>query len=288
LEATPHGLVPTSFAEVAVPAGVMEQGHIIHTEKFVAFISDIRKNNSITDVHIAVREPRFVSPFAATSSKEKPSPVPQGTAAKKHHAHYTNAFVQAGFTVRSFEYDSQALARAIVPSGETGSSLIADIGATDTTVIITSRGMVVYTAPIVFGGTSVIDALTDELGISIEEAHAIKREHGLSASGAHKDIFCAMEAGISVLRDDIAKHYIGWHASKKKLGIPAMIDRIYLSGEYGSLIGLAEYLSASLKMPVVVADPWINCLSYEQVIPMLSTEESLNYAAAIGAALHHS
>ena len=142
-----------------------------------------------------------------------------------------------------------------------------------------------YAAPIAFGGSMIITALTDELGISIEEAHQVRRDHGLSSSGAHKDIFCAMEKGIAILRDEIGNQYMSWQGKKKKTNTIVGIDTVYLSGEYGNLIGLPEYLSVALKLAVVRADPWVNCLSYQETIPMISAEAVSGYTAAIGAAL---
>ncbi len=279
-------MVPTQVVETALPEGSIERGHIINIESFVSFFKDFRTLHRFDHVHVAIREPEVISSDPLETIPKK-NVVPSATAAKATRKRYTEAFVRAGITVTSFEYDSQASARAVVPSGTKGVAMIVDIGASETSLSITSNGMAIYTAPIAFGGSMIITALTDELGISIEEAHQVRRDHGLSSSGAHKDIFCAMEKGISILRDGIDAQYIAWCGGIKKKKAGPVIDTIYLSGEYGSLQGLSEYLGASLKLRVVRADPWVNCLSYEHAIPMFSASESLLYVPAIGAALHH-
>lgn len=284
LVARDGNMIPVQVAETALPEGSVERGHIINIESFVSFFKNFRTLHRFDRVHLAIREPEVISSDPVETIPKK-NVVPSATAAKATRKRYIEAFTRAGIIVDSFEYDSQAVARAVVPSGTKGLSMIVDIGASETSLSITSNGMAIYTAPIVFGGSMIITALTDELGISIEEAHQVRRDHGLSSSGAHKDIFCAMEKGIAILRNEIDMHYIDWCGGTKKKKAGPAIDTVYLSGEYGSLQGLSEYLGASLKLHVVRADPWVNCLSYDQVIPILSADESLIYTAAIGAAL---
>jgi Tfp pilus assembly PilM family ATPase len=78
---------------------------------------------------------------------------------------------------------------------------------------------------------------------------------------------------------------LDWHEKKDQLGGFPAIDTIYLCGGHSNLIGLDEYLSASLKLKVVQVNPWRNCFSLDKHIPQINKEVSMSYVTAIGLAL---
>lgn len=60
------------------------------------------------------------------------------------------------------------------------------------------------------------------------------------------------------------------------------IETVYLCGGHSNMRGLADYLSVGLKLNVVQANPWINCISFERAIPEMPYEQSMSYVTAIG------
>jgi hypothetical protein len=53
------------------------------------------------------------------------------------------------------------------------------------------------------------------------------------------------------------------------------------------LLGLDEYLTRSLDIPVKVANVWTNILSLDKYVPPINNRESLDYASALGLACHY-
>ena len=48
---------------------------------------------------------------------------------------------------------------------------------------------------------------------------------------------------------------------------------------------IEEYIHVGMKIPVVKANPWINMISLEEIIPPISQEQALGYVTALGIAL---
>ena len=63
------------------------------------------------------------------------------------------------------------------------------------------------------------------------------------------------------------------------------IEKIILCGGDANLLGLTDYLSASLKIPVERADIWTNIDYRDGFIPEIEFNDSLRYATAVGLAL---
>ena len=64
------------------------------------------------------------------------------------------------------------------------------------------------------------------------------------------------------------------------------MTKILLCGGGANLKGLSELLALELKIPVEIANPWVNILSEDQKeTSELPFEKSLGYAVALGLAL---
>ena len=122
--------------------------------------------------------------------------------------------------------------------------------------------------------------------VSIEEAEKMKQQYGLQRNVANKEIFAVLLNSVSVLRDEIAKHFLYWHTHKNeedKNNPP--IKKIILCGGDSNLIGLADYISVSMKSPVEMANVWINITNTENYIPEMSFRQALSFATTLGLAL---
>ena len=100
-------------------------------------------------------------------------------------------------------------------------------------------------------------------------------------------VFCfAVRSGtISLLRDEVAKHFINWHTHKDKEEKMPSIKKIILCGDIPNLTDFAEYLSVSLRNKVEVANVWVNILDTSNHIPEISFKQSFDFAPALGLAL---
>lgn len=314
-----HGLLPTQYAEVAIPEGCMQGGRIIDEKKFTDFLRSVRMEYNLKYVRVAIPESQTYSftitidalavndirgaielvledniplqsvetifDYHVITHDEKSIVVHVLAIAEAVANTYCSCFLNAGLVPISFELDGQAVARAVLRPNDEKSYMVVDFGANKTGITVVTHGTAVFTSTLDFGGKALLTILQKELNVSLEEAQRIKLEHGLSTSSEHKEVFNLLVGGISTLKDEINRRYIYWHEKKSQFGGIANIETIYLCGGHSNLRGLADYLSAGLRLNVVQVNPWINCVSFEHAIPEMPLEVSMSYVTAIGLAL---
>ena len=197
---------------------------------------------------------------------------------------YLEIFRGTGITPKAFEFESQAMARAIIPRGDNGTFLVVDIGKMQTDVFVVAHGTVQFSASLDIGGHYLTQAIEKALSVSYDEAEAQKVEHGLIGGGKAAGIYEAMLPVMADLRTRLLRHYSYWQTHHgEKVG--GNIECIFLTGGGANLKGIAEYLAVGLEVKVRLANPWANVTSFKNYIPPLSSRESHGYTAAIGLAL---
>lgn len=195
-------------------------------------------------------------------------------------------FNDTGITPRSFEFESQAMARAIIPKGDNGTFLVVDIGKIVTDVFVCANGIVQFSASLDIGGHFLTQSIAKTLGVSYEEAESLKTKHGLVSGAKVEGLYEAMLPVVSDLRTRLMRHYSYWqtHHGEKSGG---NIEYIYITGGGANLKGLSEYIAAGIDVRVEVANPWVNVASFEESVPPLTLSESHGYTTAIGLALRN-
>jgi Tfp pilus assembly PilM family ATPase len=122
--------------------------------------------------------------------------------------------------------------------------------------------------------------------ISFEEAEKMKEKYGLERNTDNKEIFPVLLNSVSVLRDELVKHFMYWHTHKDDDGRNnPPIKKIIFCGGDSNLIGLADYISVSMKSTVEMANVWTNISNTGNYIPEMSFKQSLAFATALGLAL---
>ena len=163
---------------------------------------------------------------------------------------YSELFNSAGFAPVSYELVTQAVARAVVPRGETETCLIIYIGNSRAGFGIVSDGALQFTS-------------TVNIGNAVDDTDVEKKR--------------------SMIKDEVAKLNLYWqsHVEKDEL----LIKKVILSGRGATESGLKEYLAEAAACQVILANVWVNVFNFEEQIPEISFEDSLDYAPAIGLAL---
>lgn len=199
---------------------------------------------------------------------------------------YLSVFRNCYISVQSLELEAQAIARAVIKKGDRDTYLIVDFGQTRTGIFIVSRGTVVFTSTLDIGGQSLNQSLEKSFNIGPGEAEKMKEEYGLRRNVGNKEVFPVLLNSVSVLRDEIVKHFLYWNTHKDEEGQDRPpIKKIILCGGDSNLIGLADYIAISMKTRVEMANVWVNIADAGQEVPNISFRESLSFAAAIGLAL---
>jgi len=116
------------------------------------------------------------------------------------------------------------------------------------------------------------------------KSEKIKRKYGLERNSENKELFSVILNSVSILRDEIMKHFIYWHTHKEGEKDRPLIKKIILCGGDSNLVGFSDYLSVSTKNTIEIANVWIN-INTKRYIPEIKFEQSLTYAAAMGLAL---
>jgi hypothetical protein len=173
---------------------------------------------------------------------------------------YTELFSAAELVPLSFELRAQAVCRAVILHGDRGAYLVLALEAGKAGIFIVRDEAVRFTAT-----------------VALREA---------SSSGASEERGAIRPNFAAEIRAEVLKHIAYWqtHAdSSREAG--DSITSIVLCGREEDSALVAEELSHSLAVPVETANIWRNGFSFDEYIPPILSEESFEYAAAVGLAL---
>ena len=199
---------------------------------------------------------------------------------------YLEIFHGTGITPTAFEFESQAMARAIIPRGDKGTFLVVDIGKMVTDIFVAAHGVVQFSASLDIGGHYLTQAIEKSLKVTYDEAEALKVKHGLIGGAKEEGFHNAIMPVMSDLRSRLLRHYGYWQTHHgEKVG--GNIESVYLTGGGANLKGITEYLALVLDVQVKVANPWVNVAAFDEYIPPITLHESHGYTAAIGLALRN-
>ena len=306
------------YGESKIPLGVIESGKIKDVKKMEEILSALRKKEKIKNVRVSLPEEQvYLFEFRLEKSGldniresielslEEHIPISAEDAVfdyeilkedeygfdiqvsaipKNIIQDYLSIFKNSGISVRSFELEAQAISRAVIKKNDLDTYMIVDFGEKRTGIFIVSGGIVMFTSTLDVGGLLLTNMIQKSFKISFEEAEKMKRKYGLERNSENKELFSVILNSVSILRDEIMKHFIYWHTHKEGEKDRPLIKKIILCGGDSNLVGFSDYLSVSTKNTIEIANVWIN-INTERYIPEIKFEQSLTYAAAMGLAL---
>ena len=196
-----------------------------------------------------------------------------------------SVFDQAGISVRALGEETFAMARALLPVGDTSTTLLIDVGKTTTKIAIISERIPRFATTINIGGHALTLAVQKYFGVTEAEARKVKVEHGIVSASGNEEYLTAMLSTVSAIRDEIYHRLTYWQEKATLGGVHERVTYAVLAGGNASVRGLPEYLESTLQIPVVTGDVFTNLASRDTWIPTLDYTESLAYATAIGLAL---
>ncbi len=306
--------------EKKIPIGVIESGNIKDTKTLVQILIQLKKEVGIKSVRVSLPEEQIYI-FKLVLEKKNLKDIKEGielsleehipisvqdtvfdyeilkednlnlyiqvvAIPRRVVEDYLSVFEQAGIWVASLEPEAQAVSRAIIKKGDPNTYLIVDFGEKRTGISIVSKGFAMFTSTVDIGGITLTNLIQKSFNISFEEAEKMKKKYGLQRNTDNKEIFSVLLNGVSILRDEIDRHFIYWHTHKDEEGKEnPPIEKIILCGGDSNLIGLVDYFSVSMKHKVEIANSWINILNIEKEIPELDYKKSLSFTTALGLAL---
>lgn len=198
---------------------------------------------------------------------------------------YYDACKAAGVVPISFEIEAQAIARATIPNGDTGTHMIVDFGKTRTGVGIVHQGVLMYTSTIDVGGGELSKAMRVKLGdVPESELTTIKNTQGLIERNGDSDVRDILVKSMSSIVDELAIRIAYWN-TKDVAHFNRQIQSVILCGGSVNMKGLPSYFTQMLNVDSTRANVWQNAFSLEVAIPEISRRYSFGYATAIGLAL---
>ncbi|MBU0999321.1 pilus assembly protein PilM [Patescibacteria group bacterium] len=317
---TKNGVRLGRYGERSIPPGVIESGKIKNSKKMEEILSTLRKEEGVKSVRVSLPEEQVylfalkleklglkniregielaledhvpilaqdaIFDYDLVSENTQSLEVQVTVIPKNVIENYLLIFKHSQISVKSFELEAQAASRAVIKKNDDNTYMIIDFGKERTGIFIVSGGIVVFTFTLDLGGVTLTKMIQKNFNVSLEEAEKMKQEYGLERNTKNKEIFAVLLNSVSVLRDEIVKHFLYWHTHKDEKGRNnPTIKKIIFCGGDSNLIGLTEYISVSMKSSAELADVWTNISNYENYIPKITFEKSLSFATALGLAL---
>lgn len=193
---------------------------------------------------------------------------------------YIKLFDQLGLEIGAIEANMTAVVRAMLHSGDAGSSsLVMDIGSITSDMTIYDK-FTPLTGSVPIGGETYTQAMVKSLGIKPDQANEIKIKFGINGGEMRDKVQAALNDQLTVITKE-AKRVIKYYQDRG--GDQHNVESMVLSGGTASMPGLADYLRTEIGLPLTVADPWKNIEL--KGTPPDSQREAPMYATAIGLAL---
>ena len=316
----PHGLVLAAYAEERLEPGVFADGEFADPAAIAAAVARAAEHVGVKSANAALPESKsytFETTVEGTTQEEwhtlveqhldelvplppaetsfDITPVGYGTGgahlfagvgfARRVVDAALGVFDAAALEITALETETYAMARALLPEGDTSTTLIIDVGKTTTKMAIVASRIPHFTTTISIGGHAFTLAVQKHFGVTEQEARRVKTERGIVPVPGNEDYLATMLSTVAAIKDEISRRLVYWQGREAKMGGHEPVSRAILAGGNASVRGLPEYLEGALGIPVATGDVFTNFLSRDYWIPDLDYAESLAYATAIGLAL---
>lgn len=160
---------------------------------------------------------------------------------------YVEMAEKAGLSLLSLEIESQAITRAVLPAGTTGTALVVNFS-------------------------------PEKVGLYVSYGRVVRFTSTISTKGEYSN-------NPAFLMQEIKKLYTYWHTLKENIDKPEKeIAHIYVCGE-GFDDAMVSYIGTHSQTPTTVANVWTNAFDINTTIPEIPFNESIKYAASIGLAM---
>ena len=166
---------------------------------------------------------------------------------------YISIFESAGITLVSFDIESQAIARAVIHSGDRRPHLIINLSAKKTGFYVVEEEVVQFSTTPAYG-----------VGEGDEFSN------------------------IDDLKAEMRKVFAFWNARiDQSSGKEKKLEKVLLCGLGASNKSFVDRLMSESEVPYLVADVWLNMTEERSHASEIPVDESLDYASAIGLVLAH-
>lgn len=203
-------------------------------------------------------------------------------ASKAEVQKYVVVFKSAGLELVSLETEAFALIRSLIGK-DRATTLIVDIGAIRTNIVIVENGIPFVTRSLDMGGASLTKAMSRALSIDLKGAEEMKTDiKSVSSLYPGEGLPKIFEAAISPLVTEISYTMGIYTGQDPQAG--KQIEKIILTGGSAALPSLATYFTKHLNIKTYLGDPWARVVYPDELRPVLD-EIGPRFAVAVGLAM---
>lgn len=194
---------------------------------------------------------------------------------------YIRVVQSAGLKPVAIETELIGVSRVLVGFNDfSPTTLIIQLGASNTDYAVVSEGLILLTRSIATGGIALTRSIAQTFSFEILQAEEYKKVYGLLEDQLEGKLFRAVKPVIDVIVAE-AKRVIQAHEVQNRQRI---VKRVVLSGGGAQLPGIVKYLADNLGLEVQEADPWAG-ISLDPVLKSKLSAEGPLYSLAAGLAL---
>lgn len=221
---------------------------------------------------------------AAEKKEEKKTEQVLITGASKSMVQkYVNVFKMAGLELVSLETETFALTRALVGK-DRSTTMIVDMGAVRTNIIIVENGIPFVTRSLDAGGVMFTKIMSKILSIDLKSAEQMKCDiKGVSTLYPGDNLPRIFETAVAPMITEM-QYSMNLYVTQNEGSSPKSIEKVILTGGSAGLPVLASYMASKLNIKTYVGDPWARIVYPEGLRPVLD-EIGPRYSVAIGLAM---
>lgn len=311
-----------AYAEKKIPAGLISGGYIHNIEELTKLVKEFKDENGLRFVRASLPEEKaylFKTEIPITQDKdlrdsvefkiEENVPLSLSNAVfdfivlkrhtgtnEKEEGHvdvivsvlpvkvvsaYIEVLETAGIVPVSFQVESQAIARAVIKKGDRDTYLVVNLGEDKTGLYVVSDEVVQFASTFSLSKESARRTLESTTSFALK-------------APKEKDASCD-EFWMKQVADEIQKLFSYWHTHEDRQGeLGKKISKVLIVGDHTDVSSCTGLVSASVDVPVVIANVWENAFSVDEFVPDIprmpieknkNQDSSLKFAAAIGLAL---
>jgi type IV pilus assembly protein PilM len=231
--------------------------------------------------------------FKVISAEEDDSDIPTmvpksvqvllTAAAKSLVKQYIDIFKKAGMNLLSLETESFAMARTLVGKDKSPVVII-DIGAANTDIMVVDNGLPVMQRSVDVGGYNLSVALSEAMGITLDQAEQFKRD--LGNYDGPIDVENIVPPIIERILQPIVNEvkFLLQFFHEQSGNEQKRIDRIILSGGTAKIMNIDEYFTNIFNIRAFPGDPFARVIYADDLRPLLDNIGS-RLAVAVGLAM---
>ncbi|MDE2025013.1 MAG: type IV pilus assembly protein PilM [Patescibacteria group bacterium] len=192
---------------------------------------------------------------------------------------YDHVLSLAGISIASLETEILSIIRSVIIGDQHPPTLVANIGAMNTSLAIVRNNMVAFTYSIATGGIALSRSIAADFGFSFQQAEEYKKAYGLVEGELGGKIGKATAPVLASILTEVRKAFAFYN--EKFPTDP--VQQIILSGGTAKLPGLNTFFANNSGIETVVANPWKVLNSQE--VPEEILNDAPEYALAVGLAM---